>query len=165
MFSQKWFLIRRSLKNSEPQPRTISSLQIRKTRHHSSCTIHSRANRSPNIQHRAGSGNICCTHPGVVGRGELDSQTALELSTLTKNWFDSIYARQEYEIKLAAQGGGSEQTIRILGGGIRCRNKHNWHGRCKKAPSARERTCRSMYRSCRCPGLDRFSAQSEAVEP
>ena len=54
--------------------------------------------------------------PVLLGRGELDSQTALELSTLTKNWLDSIYARQEYEIKLAAQGGGSEQTIRILGG-------------------------------------------------
>jgi hypothetical protein len=54
--------------------------------------------------------------PVLLGRGELDSQTALELSQLTKNWLDSIYARQEYEIKLAAQGGGSEQTIRVTGG-------------------------------------------------
>ena len=54
--------------------------------------------------------------PVLLGRGELDSQTALELSTLTKNWLDSIYARQEYEIKLAAQGGGSDKTIRIEGG-------------------------------------------------
>ena len=68
--------------------------------------------------------------PVLLGRGELDSQTALELSTLTKNWLDFIYARQEYEIKLAAQGGGSEQTIRILGGmGSVAGNKHNWHGR------------------------------------
>ncbi len=54
--------------------------------------------------------------PVLLGRGELDSQTALELSTLTKNWLDSIYARQEYDLKLQAQGGGSEQNIRIEGG-------------------------------------------------
>jgi hypothetical protein len=54
--------------------------------------------------------------PVLLGRGELDSQTALELSTLVKNWLDSIYARQEYDIKLAAQGGGRDTTIRIEGG-------------------------------------------------
>jgi hypothetical protein len=54
--------------------------------------------------------------PGLLGRGELDSQSALELSTLTKNWLDSIYSRQELDLKLAAQGGGGEQTIRIEGG-------------------------------------------------
>ncbi len=54
--------------------------------------------------------------PVLLGKGEIDSQTALELSTLTKNWLDSIYARQEYEIKLAAQGGGSDQHITVSGG-------------------------------------------------
>ena len=54
--------------------------------------------------------------PVLLGRGELDSQTALELSTLTKNWLNSIYARQEYDLKLQAQGGSSDQTIRIKGG-------------------------------------------------
>ena len=53
--------------------------------------------------------------PTLLGRGELDSQSALELSTLTKNWLDSIYARQDYELKLQAQGGG-DATIRISGG-------------------------------------------------
>jgi hypothetical protein len=54
--------------------------------------------------------------PVLLGRGEIDSQTALELSTLTKNWLDAIYAHQEYDLKLAAQGGGSDTTIRITGG-------------------------------------------------
>ena len=40
----------------------------------------------------------------------------MELSTLTKNWLDAIYARQDYELKLAAQGGGGDTTIRIEGG-------------------------------------------------
>jgi hypothetical protein len=54
--------------------------------------------------------------PVLLGKGEIDSQTALELSTLTKNWLDAIYAHQEYDLKLQAQGGGSDQTIRIEGG-------------------------------------------------
>jgi Family of unknown function (DUF5681) len=54
--------------------------------------------------------------PVLLGKGELDSQSALELSTLTKNWLDALYARQEYDLKLQAQGGGSEQTITITGG-------------------------------------------------
>jgi hypothetical protein len=52
----------------------------------------------------------------LLGKGEIDSQTALELSTLTKNWLDAIYARQDYDLKLQSQGGGSDQTIRIEGG-------------------------------------------------
>jgi hypothetical protein len=53
--------------------------------------------------------------PVLLGRGEIDSQTALELSTLTKNWLDAIYARQGHDLKLQAQGGG-DATIRISGG-------------------------------------------------
>jgi hypothetical protein len=54
--------------------------------------------------------------PVLLGRGEIDSQTALELSQLTKNWLDAIYSHQEYDLKLQAQGGGSDTTIRIVGG-------------------------------------------------
>jgi hypothetical protein len=54
--------------------------------------------------------------PVLLAKGEIDSQTALELSTLTKNRLDAIYARQDYDLKLAAQGGGAEQNIRIEGG-------------------------------------------------
>jgi hypothetical protein len=54
--------------------------------------------------------------PVLLGKGELDSQSALELSQLTKNWLDAIYARREYDLKLQAQGGGDQQTIRIEGG-------------------------------------------------
>jgi hypothetical protein len=60
--------------------------------------------------------NYLARIPVLLGNGELDSQTALELSTLTKNWIDALYARQEYDLKLAAQGGGAEQTIHITGG-------------------------------------------------
>ena len=54
--------------------------------------------------------------PVLLGKGEINSQSALELSTLTKNWLDAIYAHQEYDLKLAAQGGGTDTTIRIEGG-------------------------------------------------
>jgi hypothetical protein len=54
--------------------------------------------------------------PVLFGKGEIDSQSALELSQLTKNWLDAIYARQDYELKVQAQGGGSEQHITISGG-------------------------------------------------
>ena len=54
--------------------------------------------------------------PVLLGRGELDSQTALELSQLTKNLLDAIYARQDYDLKLQAQGGGPDTVIRIEGG-------------------------------------------------
>ena len=54
--------------------------------------------------------------PVLLGKGEIDSQSALELSQLTKNWLDAIYARQDYDLKLQAQGGGQDTTIRIEGG-------------------------------------------------
>jgi hypothetical protein len=54
--------------------------------------------------------------PVLLGRGELDSQSALELSTLTKNWLDAIYAHQEYDLKLLASNGGTDIAIRIEGG-------------------------------------------------
>ena len=36
--------------------------------------------------------------PVLLGKGEIDSQTALELSQPTKNWLDAIYARQDYDL-------------------------------------------------------------------
>jgi hypothetical protein len=85
--------------------------------------------------------------PMLFGRGELDSQTALELSTLTKNWLDAQYARQAQELKLAAQGGPSDTTIRIEGGlpplpganvTMPLLNGHNGHALAAPEPTATE---------------------------
>jgi hypothetical protein len=46
------------------------------------------------------------------GAGELELQSALDILALVKNWILSISARQDYELKLSAQGGGGEQVIR-----------------------------------------------------
>ena len=51
-----------------------------------------------------------------AGAGELELQSALDVSTLVKNWILSVNSRQEFDLKVAAQGGGSDQTIRIKGG-------------------------------------------------
>jgi len=54
---------------------------------------------------------------GLVSSGSLDIQTGLELSTLTKNWIDAQYAREELAIKQYNAGSTEhEQTIRIEGG-------------------------------------------------
>ena len=53
----------------------------------------------------------------LVAGGELDIQTGLELSTLTKNWIDSRHAAKELDLKIiSVEGGPHEQTIRIEGG-------------------------------------------------
>src|SRR5262249_51386642 len=53
----------------------------------------------------------------LVARGELDIQTGLELSQLTKAWIDSKHAAKELDLKvISIEGGPSEQTIRIEGG-------------------------------------------------
>jgi hypothetical protein len=54
--------------------------------------------------------------PVMLGRGELDSQTALELSTLTRAWVSAKYEREELQLKITAQGGPPNQTIHITGG-------------------------------------------------
>jgi len=54
--------------------------------------------------------------PVLLGRGEIDSQTALELSTLVRNWILSVHARNELELKKISVDGPGEQTIRIEGG-------------------------------------------------
>jgi hypothetical protein len=50
------------------------------------------------------------------GAGELELQSALDVSTLVKNWILSITAQDELQLKVAAQNGGGDQTIRIEGG-------------------------------------------------
>jgi hypothetical protein len=52
--------------------------------------------------------------PVLLGRGEIDS--ALELSTLVRNWILSIHARSELELKKISVDGPGEQTIHITGG-------------------------------------------------
>jgi hypothetical protein len=53
----------------------------------------------------------------LVARGELDFQSGLELSTLTKNWIDSQYTREELTIKQINAGGSEhKQVIKIEGG-------------------------------------------------
>src|SRR5262249_19578125 len=56
------------------------------------------------------------TIPVLLGRGEIDSQTALELSTLVRNWILSVHARSELELKRINIDGPGEQTIKITGG-------------------------------------------------
>ena len=51
-----------------------------------------------------------------VGLGELDFQSGLDLSTLTKNWIDSRRAGQELQLKLDASNATGDQIIRIEGG-------------------------------------------------
>ena len=53
----------------------------------------------------------------LVAGGELDIQTGLELSQLTKAWIDSRHAAKELDLKIInVEGGPREQTIRIEGG-------------------------------------------------
>jgi hypothetical protein len=54
--------------------------------------------------------------PVMLGRGELDSQTALELSTLTRAWISARHEREELQLKIQSHGGLGDQTIRIEGG-------------------------------------------------
>jgi len=54
--------------------------------------------------------------PVLLGRGEIDSQTALELSTLVRNWILSIHARSELELKKITIDGPGEQHIVVSGG-------------------------------------------------
>ena len=50
------------------------------------------------------------------GAGELELQCATDISNLVKNWVLSVTAQDEYQLKLQAQGGGADTTIRIQGG-------------------------------------------------
>jgi hypothetical protein len=54
--------------------------------------------------------------PVLLGRGELDSQTALELSQLIRNWISAKFDHEELQLKLAQHGGYSETKITVTGG-------------------------------------------------
>jgi hypothetical protein len=54
--------------------------------------------------------------PRRVGQGELDFQSGLDLSTLTKNWIDAKYAREELQLKIAAHGGTGDVRVHVHGG-------------------------------------------------
>jgi hypothetical protein len=54
--------------------------------------------------------------PLLLGKGELDSQTALELSQLIRNWISAKFDHEELQMRLAAHGGYAEQRITIHGG-------------------------------------------------
>jgi hypothetical protein len=54
--------------------------------------------------------------PAMLGQGQIDSQSALELSTLTRVWISARHEREELQLKLTAQGGAPNQLIRIEGG-------------------------------------------------
>ncbi len=53
----------------------------------------------------------------LVARGELDIQSGLELSALTKAWLDTQYASKGLDLKAMSQNATEgEQTISISGG-------------------------------------------------
>lgn len=52
----------------------------------------------------------------MLGQGQIDSQSALELSTLTRAWINARHEREELQLKIQDHGGPSNQTIRIEGG-------------------------------------------------
>jgi hypothetical protein len=54
--------------------------------------------------------------PVLLGNCSLDSQSALELSTLVRNWIEAKHARTGVELKVLASGGLGDQAIRIEGG-------------------------------------------------
>ena len=60
--------------------------------------------------------NFLADLPQRVGRGELDFQSGLDLSTLTRNWLSARHEREELQLKIEHQGGPRDQTIRLEGG-------------------------------------------------
>ena len=71
----------------------------------------------PTFTHLSDAEQFLARIAALVSSGSLDIQTALELSTLAKNWIDAQYAREELAIKQYNAGSTEhEQTIRIEGG-------------------------------------------------
>jgi hypothetical protein len=55
--------------------------------------------------------------PQLLGNQQIDSQSAMELSTLTRNWLSAKYERDEMRIKMAnANADSTPQVIEIRGG-------------------------------------------------
>jgi hypothetical protein len=72
---------------------------------------------TPEFTHLSDAEQFLAKVAALVARGELDIQTGLELSTLTKAWIDSQYLREELTIKQINTGTGeTEQVIRVTGG-------------------------------------------------
>jgi hypothetical protein len=70
----------------------------------------------PNFQTVDEAENFLASLPVLLGKGELDSQTALELSTLTRAWISARHEREELQLKLQDHGAVAEQRIVITGG-------------------------------------------------
>src|SRR5262249_35160081 len=70
----------------------------------------------PNFETIEAAEDYLKTIPVLLGRGEIDSQTALELSTRVRNWILSVHARSELELKRINVDGPGEQRIVIQGG-------------------------------------------------
>jgi hypothetical protein len=60
--------------------------------------------------------NFLAALPVMLGKGELDSQSALELSSLTRSWISARYEHEELRLKIAHVHGEQEQRILIEGG-------------------------------------------------
>jgi hypothetical protein len=54
--------------------------------------------------------------PVLLGNCSLDSQSALELSTLVRNWIEAKLSHTSIDLKVQASGGLGDQIIRIEGG-------------------------------------------------
>jgi hypothetical protein len=54
--------------------------------------------------------------PQLVAAGELDFQSGLDLSTMTRAWLSAKYERDEMRIKMAAANADPNPTITIKGG-------------------------------------------------
>jgi Family of unknown function (DUF5681) len=88
--------------------------------------------------------------PVLLGNCSLDSQSALELSTLVRNWIEAKLAHTGMDIKVTASGGSGDQRIVITGGlpvlpGCQAMilpklNGHEINGEALPAPSPAEQT-------------------------
>jgi len=71
----------------------------------------------PDFVHVSDAENFLARLPVLVARGELDFQSAQDLSAMTTLWINSQYQREELAIKQYNAGSTEpEQTIRIEGG-------------------------------------------------
>jgi hypothetical protein len=71
----------------------------------------------PEFTHLSDAESFLARIAALTARGELDIQTALELSTLAKNWIDAQYAKEELAIKQISAGTSEheQQVIRVEG--------------------------------------------------
>ena len=60
--------------------------------------------------------NFLADIAGRSGAGELELQSALDISTLVKNWILSVTAQDELQLKIAKENPQGPQEIHIVGG-------------------------------------------------